>query len=82
MCQTFMTRHIWMTENERLARTENMFVTPMYNSLMIQQSLSFNRKMEDEQAEIKTDDLNLDAKEEQTVTSVSINTLILRKKKL
>ncbi|UXI14105.1 chitin synthase 1 [Sarcoptes scabiei] len=36
--------HIWKETSERLASTEQMFVSPLYNSILIDQSLVFNRR--------------------------------------
>ena len=43
LSQTWITLHIWTPQCERLASTEKLFVTPMYCSLLIDQSLSLNR---------------------------------------
>ena len=51
--------HIWNPHCERLAPTEKLFVTPMYSSLLIDQSLSLNRRRDDE-GEVKTEELELD----------------------
>jgi len=54
-----ITLHIWIPTNERLAPSEKLFVTPMYCSLLMDQSLSLNRRRDDE-GEVKTEDLELD----------------------
>ena len=59
LSQTWITIHIFMPRCERLAPTEKLFVTPMYNSLIIDQSLALNRRRDDE-GEVKTEDLELD----------------------
>ena len=57
--QIWITIHLWWPRCERLAPTEKLFVTPMYNSLIIDQSLALNRRRDDE-GEVKTEDLELD----------------------
>jgi chitin synthase len=54
LSQTWVTLHIWTPKCERLAATEKLFVTPMYCSLLIDQSLAMNRRM-DEEGEVKTE---------------------------
>ncbi|XP_044020427.1 chitin synthase chs-2 isoform X2 [Aphidius gifuensis] len=56
LSQTWITIHIWTPKCERLASTEKLFVVPMYNSLLIDQSLGLNRKRDD-QPEVKVQDL-------------------------
>lgn len=58
LSQTWITLHIWTPKCERLASTEKLFVSPMYNSLLIDQSLALNRRRDDE-GEVKTEELNL-----------------------
>ena len=48
-----------MPHCERLAPTEKLFVSPMYCSLLIDQSLCLNRRRDDE-GEVKTEELELD----------------------
>lgn len=57
LSQTWVTLHIWTPKCERLARTEKLFVTPMYEGLLIDQSLGLNRRRDDE-ADVKTEDLD------------------------
>ncbi|XP_067001405.2 chitin synthase chs-2 [Anabrus simplex] len=47
LSQTWITLHIWTPKAERLATTEKLFVTPMYDSLLIDQSLALNRRRDD-----------------------------------
>ncbi|EEB10859.1 chitin synthase, putative [Pediculus humanus corporis] len=54
LSQTWITLHIWTPKCERLATTEKLFVTPMYSSLLIDQSLGLNRRRDDE-ADVKTE---------------------------
>ncbi|GAB0097474.1 Chitin synthase [Sergentomyia squamirostris] len=56
LSQTWITLHIWTPKCERLATTEKLFVSPMYNSLLIDQSMALNRRRDD-QADVKTEDL-------------------------
>ncbi|XP_067001404.2 chitin synthase chs-2 isoform X2 [Anabrus simplex] len=56
LSQTWITLHIWTPKAERLATTEKLFVTPMYDSLLIDQSLALNRRRDDE-ADCKTEEL-------------------------
>ncbi|KAH7637874.1 Chitin synthase 2 [Dermatophagoides farinae] len=42
--QVLNTLHIWKETSERLASTEQLFVSPMYNTVMIDQSLLMNRR--------------------------------------
>ncbi|XP_053696809.1 chitin synthase chs-2 [Sabethes cyaneus] len=56
LSQTWITLHIWTPKCERLANTEKLFVTPMYNALLIDQSMAMNRRRDD-QADVKTEDL-------------------------
>ncbi|CAH0725885.1 unnamed protein product, partial [Brenthis ino] len=56
LSQTWITIHIWIPKAERLASTEKLFVLPMYNGLLIDQSMAFNRKRDD-QRDVKTEDL-------------------------
>ncbi|CAH0557892.1 unnamed protein product [Brassicogethes aeneus] len=57
LSQTWVTLHIWTPKCERLARTEKLFVVPMYEGLLIDQSLGMNRRRDDE-ADVKTEDLD------------------------
>ncbi|XP_060518963.1 chitin synthase chs-2 isoform X2 [Cylas formicarius] len=57
LSQTWITLHIWTPKCERLARTEKLYVTPMYEGLLIDQSMGMNRRRDDE-ADVKTEDLD------------------------
>ncbi len=59
LSQAWIAVHIWAPHCERLAPTEKLFVTPMYISFLIAQSLCLNRRRDDE-GEVKTEDLELD----------------------
>lgn len=54
LSQTWITLHIWTPKCERLATTEKLFVNPMYNGLLIDQSMALNRRRDD-QADVKTE---------------------------
>ena len=56
LSQTWITLHVWTPKCERLASTEKLFVMPMYDSLLIDQSMGLNRKRDD-QPEVKVEDL-------------------------
>ncbi|XP_063242061.1 chitin synthase chs-2 isoform X2 [Bacillus rossius redtenbacheri] len=56
LSQTWITLHVWTPKAERLAATEKLFVLPMYNSLLIDQSLGLNRRRDD-QSGIKSEEL-------------------------
>ncbi|KAL1124219.1 hypothetical protein AAG570_001989 [Ranatra chinensis] len=56
LSQTWITLHIWTPKCERLATTEKLFVRPMYDSLLIDQSLGLNRRRDDEK-DVKTEEL-------------------------
>ncbi|XP_059060464.1 chitin synthase chs-2 isoform X2 [Achroia grisella] len=56
LSQTWITIHIWTPKAERLASTEKLFVLPMYNGLLVDQSMALNRKRDDHK-DVKTEDL-------------------------
>lgn len=58
--QAWITVHIWMPRCERLATTDKLFVNPMYCGAIIDQSLALSRRR-DEESEIKSEDVNLNA---------------------
>lgn len=39
--------HIWSPSSERLARTERLYVKPVYDAFLIDQSLALNRRRND-----------------------------------
>jgi len=45
--QTWVTRHLWHNRSHRNAPTEKLFVLPMYDSLIIDQSMALNRKSDE-----------------------------------
>lgn len=74
LSQTWITLHIWTPKCERLATTEKLFVTPMYNGLLIDQSLGMNRRRDDE-ADVKTEDLTeLEKGVDEYYETISIHT--------
>ena len=44
LSQCWLTVHIWIPKSQRLASTAQMFATPLYNSLVLEQSLMLNRR--------------------------------------
>lgn len=56
LSQTWITLHIWTPKCERLARTEKLFVSPLYEAYLIDQSLGMNRRRDDE-PDVKPEDL-------------------------
>ena len=44
LSQLWVTLHIWFPNTQRLASTEQIFGAPMYNSLLIDQSVVLNRR--------------------------------------
>ncbi|XP_018021745.1 chitin synthase chs-2 [Hyalella azteca] len=56
LSQTWITLHIWTPKCERLASTEKLFVSPMYNSMLIDQSLALNRRRDDD-PDLKADEI-------------------------
>ncbi|XP_050429583.1 chitin synthase chs-2 [Adelges cooleyi] len=56
LSQTWVTLHIWTPKCERLATTEKLFARPMYDALLIDQSLGMNRRCDDEK-DVKTEEL-------------------------
>ncbi|XP_042240833.1 chitin synthase chs-2-like isoform X2 [Homarus americanus] len=74
LSQTWITLHIWTPKCERLASTEKLFVTPMYNSLLIDQSMALNRRRDDE-GDVKTEDLNLNPEEHENEVSQYYETI-------
>ncbi|XP_055640139.1 chitin synthase chs-2-like [Toxorhynchites rutilus septentrionalis] len=57
LSQTWITRHLWMPKSDRNASTEKLFVTPMYNSLLVDQGLAMNRRREDQEDFVKKMDM-------------------------
>lgn len=45
--QTWVTKHLWNPKSDKNASTEMLFVSPMYNGLLIDQSLAMNRRRDD-----------------------------------
>ena len=48
--QIWISRHIWQPMSDKLASTEQMFSTPYYCGLLIDQSLVFNRRRDGSQS--------------------------------
>ncbi|CAH1788923.1 unnamed protein product [Owenia fusiformis] len=47
LSQLWITRHMWFPKAERLAKTEKLFVLPMFCGVMIEQSLMMNRRIDE-----------------------------------
>ncbi len=56
LSQMWITMHIWFPKSTRLAATEQLFCTPMYSGLAIDQSLVMNRRRDGEY-ELRYEDL-------------------------
>ncbi|KAF4523723.1 hypothetical protein B566_EDAN011587 [Ephemera danica] len=52
--QIWITRHIWYPKCQRLAPTEQIFVSPMYSGILVDQTLSLNRRIDDQPPEKRT----------------------------
>ncbi|XP_022916126.2 chitin synthase chs-2-like [Onthophagus taurus] len=48
LSQVWITLHIWSPRSERLAKTERLFVRPMYEPFVIDQDLAMNRRILDQ----------------------------------
>lgn len=56
LSQFWITQHIWTNKNSKLASTEQLFMKPMYDPFLIDQSLVLNRRnVVDELVKIKDD---------------------------
>ncbi|XP_055923356.1 chitin synthase chs-2 isoform X2 [Eupeodes corollae] len=75
LSQTWISLHIWTPKCERLATTEKLFVSPMYSALLIDQSMAMNRRRDD-QADVKTEDLEQIEKEkgDEYYETISVHT--------
>lgn len=47
LSQTWITFHIWTPKCEKLARTEKLFVRPMFDPYLIDQDVALNRRQDD-----------------------------------
>lgn len=56
LSQTWITIHIWSPESEALAKTERLYVRPMYDAFLIDQSLALNRRRDDSSERIDDDE--------------------------
>lgn len=56
LSQTWITIHIWTPSCERLAKTERLFVKPLYDAFLIDQSLALNRRRDDKVELTEEDD--------------------------
>ncbi|CAG9860406.1 unnamed protein product [Phyllotreta striolata] len=44
LSQTWITKHIWANEHDKLMATENLFFKPMFDAFLIDQSIAMNRR--------------------------------------
>lgn len=72
--QTWITRHIWSPKSEKNASTEKLFVSPMYNSLLIDQDLALNRRWDDEDEVVKKADIIKQEEEKEYNNDVDVET--------
>ncbi|ODN00837.1 Chitin synthase 1 [Orchesella cincta] len=56
LSQTWICLHIWTPKGLRLARTESVFATPMYNTFMVDQTLALNRRRDEDHLEMDEDE--------------------------
>lgn len=56
LSQTWITVHIWIPRCERLARTEKLYVKPMYDAFLIDQSIAMNRRRDDRPEKTEEDE--------------------------
>ena len=56
--QAWISHHIWTRRTLKLAKQELVFDTPFYDSLVIEQSLLLNRRMDDEAADVSIGQLD------------------------
>jgi chitin synthase len=59
--QTWITRHLWRPKSDKNASTEKLFISPWYNSLLIDQSLTLNRRRVDQEDFVKKINIKLAA---------------------
>lgn len=57
LSQTWITKHIWFPKSDKNAFTDHLFVTPLYNSLLIDQSVALNRRRIDQTESIQKKDM-------------------------
>ncbi|KAF5272147.1 hypothetical protein FQA39_LY01229 [Lamprigera yunnana] len=56
LSQSWITLHMWVPKCERLARTEKLYVRPMYDAFLIDQSIALNRRRDDLPEKMEDDD--------------------------
>ncbi|XP_063241844.1 chitin synthase chs-2-like [Bacillus rossius redtenbacheri] len=59
----WVTAHLWDPQADALASTDKLFVTPLYNSLLVDQSVAMNRKRNDKDVSVRREDLGEISKE-------------------
>jgi len=71
--QIWITIYIWTSECPYFSTTEQLFVNPFYCSLLIDQSMSFNRRKDESGSRlIKTEELRLEAHRSSVLMADSI----------
>nr|XP_022916175.1 uncharacterized protein LOC111426060 [Onthophagus taurus] len=53
--QAWITAHIWVPKCEKMAKTERLYVRPMYEPFVLDQDLAMNRRINDEPIRLKAD---------------------------
>lgn len=59
LSQTWITIHIWTPNCERLEKTEKLFMRPMYDAFLIDQSIALNRRRDEEFHKLDPGDIPL-----------------------
>ncbi|CAG2054679.1 unnamed protein product, partial [Timema podura] len=55
--QMWITIHLWTPQSDPLSSTEKLFVTPLYSSFLIDQSLGMNRRRNDKDFVVRLEDV-------------------------
>jgi chitin synthase len=53
--QSWITRHLWRPKGMRNASTEKLFILPMYDSLVVDQSMAMNRRRDEYEEFVDSD---------------------------
>jgi chitin synthase len=53
--QTWITRHLWRPKGMRNASTEKLFILPMYDTLIVDQSMAMNRRRDEYEEFVEVD---------------------------
>ncbi|XP_060530267.1 chitin synthase chs-2-like [Cylas formicarius] len=70
LSQVWITQHIWFNRNKVLSTTEKLFMRPMYDAFLIDQSIALNRRVLVEEVEKHTHKTESDAVKEDSVTKI------------